>query len=429
MVISGTLALIATTVSLFGAVNTSANVVGAYQDKQLIQDSLNNMQQTQQLLQQKATQATGAQQQQMLTAAAKLSQVNSKMTELNNQVFSNSVRREGLGFAKGLLTGKASELSKIGKAAEGLISIGDAAADQVIGNNGLQGTLNNLEMQDWNAAAQAGDELDLQILILQARELTKRTKALDKEMQQLQSWYQQEAPGNTDSTEIDQQVAQIVDNNPELIQQLQGQAPAKDNQDQEQNTVANDQNNNQPADSDPKSGVGLDFLKDLAVHGKEINVTWTRADDDDSHFDSWRKHGYGYTTFSRQWDAFANREVSNVEMTMVINEDDTVSGKMKGTAFIQGHDTEIDFNLEGVFDPQSKQFNGKIVGKMKNHDTADTFVTPEKYVSDWQQSRVKRWDEEVASQFFTFHGSVDEDNRKINGYFSFFHWRKMEGEY
>jgi len=250
MVISGTLALIATTVSLFGAVNTSANVVGAYQDKQLIQDSLNNMQQTQQLLQQKATQATGAQQQQMLTAAAKLSQVNSKMTELNNQVFSNSVRREGLGFAKGLLTGKASELSKIGKVAEGLISIGDAAADQVIGNNGLQGTLNNLEMQDWNAAAQAGDELDVQILILQARELTKRTKALDKEMQQLQSWYQQEAPGNTDSTEIDQQVAQIVDNNPELIQQLQGQAPAKDNQDQEQNTVANDQNNNQPADSE-----------------------------------------------------------------------------------------------------------------------------------------------------------------------------------
>lgn len=270
MVISGTLALIATTVSLFGAVNTSANVVGAYQDKQLIQDSLNNMQQTQQLLQQKATQATGAQQQQMLTAAAKLSQVNSKMTELNNQVFSNSVRREGLGFAKGLLTGKASELGKIGKAAEGLISIGDAAADQVIGNNGLQGTLNNLEMQDWNAAAQAGDELDLQILILQARELTKRTKALDKEMQQLQSWYQQEAPGNTDSTEIDQQVAQIVDNNPELIQQLQGQAPAKDNQGQEQNTVANDQNDNQPADSE---SVEQELTKNHTVIG-----TWVGTD-------------------------------------------------------------------------------------------------------------------------------------------------------
>lgn len=270
MVISGTLALIATTVSLFGAVNTSANVVGAYQDKQLIQDSLNNMQQTQQLLQQKATQATGAQQQQMLTAAAKLSQVNSKMTELNDQVFSNSVRREGLGFAKGLLTGKASELGKIGKAAEGLISIGDAAADQVIGNNGLQGTLNNLEMQDWNAAAQAGDELDLQILILQARELTKRTKALDKEMQQLQSWYQQEAPGNTDSTEIDQQVAQIVDNNPELIQQLQGQAPAKDNQGQEQNTVANDQNDNQPADSE---SVEQELTKNHTVIG-----TWVGTD-------------------------------------------------------------------------------------------------------------------------------------------------------
>jgi hypothetical protein len=161
MVISGTLAIIATTVSLFGAVNTGANLAGAYQDKQLIQDSLNNMKATEQLLRQKANDSSGANQQEMMVAANKLSQVNSKMTELNNQIFSNSIRREGLGFAKGLVTGKAASAAEIGKLAENLVGIGDAAADQIVGNNGLQGTLDNMAIQDWNAAAQAGDELDV----------------------------------------------------------------------------------------------------------------------------------------------------------------------------------------------------------------------------------------------------------------------------
>jgi len=250
MVISGTLALIATTVSFFGAVNTSANMVGAYHDQQIIKDSLNNMQQTQVLLRQKADAATGIQKQQMLNAASKLEQVNLKMTELNNQSFMNAVRREGLGFAKGQLTGRATDLGKIGQVANSLVGIGDAAADQVVGNNSLQGRLNNMELQDWNAAAQAGDELDVQILILQARALTKRTKALDKDMQELQSWYQQETPGNTDSGVVDQQAAQIVDNNPELGQQLQDLAQVRGNDDlqPEEDTT---EDSNDAAQSDP----------------------------------------------------------------------------------------------------------------------------------------------------------------------------------
>ncbi len=229
MVISGALALIATTVSIFGAVNTSANMAGSYYDKQMISDSLNNMKATEQLLRQKANSESGIKQQEMLTTADKLGRVNSKMNELNNQAFTNSVKREGLGFVKGLVTGKAASAAGIGKVAENLIGVGDAAADQVIGNNGLQGTLDNMAMQDWNAATQAGDELDIQILILQARELTRQTQALNKDMQRMQSWYQQEAPGNTDSSEIDQQVAEIIDNSSELTQQLIDQAQIKGN--------------------------------------------------------------------------------------------------------------------------------------------------------------------------------------------------------
>lgn len=239
MIITGTLALIATTVSIFGAVNTSANMAGSYYDKQMISDSLNNMKATEQLLRQKANSESGIKQQQMLTTADKLGRVNSKMNELNNQAFTNSIKREGLGFAKGLLTGKAANAAQIGKVAENLIGVGDATADQVIGNNGLQGTLDNMAMDDWSAAAQAGDELDIQILILQARELTRQTQALNKDMQRMQSWYQQEAPGNTDSSEIDQQVAEVIDNNTELAQQLIDQAQIKGNDNTQASEVKN----------------------------------------------------------------------------------------------------------------------------------------------------------------------------------------------
>jgi hypothetical protein len=116
-------------------------------------------------------------------------------------------------------------------------------------------------------------------------------------------------------------------------------------------------------------------------------------------------------------------------MTFIINEDDSVTGTIVGTAFISGHDTEVDFQLDGVFDPQSKKFNGKIIGKIKNHDTNDKFISTDEYVANWQERRIKKWDEDVVSEFFTFHGNVDEENRKINGFFSFFHWREMEGEY
>jgi len=257
MIITGTLALIATTVSIFGAVNTSANMAGSYYDKQMIGDSLNNMKATEQLLRQKANSESGIKQQEMLTTADKLNQVNSKMTELNNQAFTNSVKREGLGFAKGLVTGKAASVSGIGKVAQNLVGVGDSMADQVIGNNGLQGTLDNMAMQDWSAAAQAGDELDLQILILQARELTRQTQALNKDMQRMQSWYQQEAPGNTDSSEIDQQVTEIIDSNTELTQQLIDQAQIKGNDSAQTSEAKNaaddvDQTETEPKVTEPK---------------------------------------------------------------------------------------------------------------------------------------------------------------------------------
>ncbi|KUK79578.1 MAG: hypothetical protein XD95_0286 [Microgenomates bacterium 39_7] len=270
MVISGTLALIATTISIFGAVNTGANMAGSYHDKQMIQDSLNNMKATEQLLRQKANDSSGLKQQEMLVTADKLGRVNSKMTELNNQVFTNSMKRESLGFAKGLITGKAAGAAGIAKVAENLMGIGDAAADQVIGNNGLQGTLNNMAMQDWNAAADAGDELDVQILILQARELTRRTKALDNDMQRLQQWYQQEPPGNTDSSEIDQQTAELVDSDAELAQQLVDQAQLK-GQDSVQPDIAADTSQD---DAQPDS----QSVEDQTPANQSVVGTWVGTD-------------------------------------------------------------------------------------------------------------------------------------------------------
>jgi hypothetical protein len=399
----------------------------------MINDSIANMRETQQLLQQKAL-TSSENQAEMMTSAAKLQQVADRMTELNNQAYTSSLRNEVAGLAKGLVAGVGG-VGKLGEVVTNAVGIGETAADQVIGNKSLSDTLSNAPMENWNAAAQAGDDLDIQILILQARQLANKAKSLDKEMAQLNSWYGNEKPRNTDSTQLDNQIAELIDANPDLAQQLADTAVLADNS---QTIADNDSNQPKPDSSqqanktqdltsDPKSGVGLDFLKDLNVHGQEIKITWTKTDGDDSHYDSWRKHGYTYITFIRQWDAFAHKETANVDISLTINPDNSVSGKMVGVTLIGGNDTNIDFKLDGVFDPQSKEFSGTITGSMVGHSTDMKSITPQQYVNNWKEKR--NWHDDVLSKCFTFHGTVDEENRKINGYFSFFHWRTMEGSY
>ncbi len=424
MVISGALAIIATTASIFGLVNTGANVAGTIHDKAMINDSIANMRETQQLLQQKAL-SSSENQAEMMTSAAKLQQVADRMTELNNQAYTSSLRNEVAGLAKGLVAGVGG-VGKLGEVVTNAVGIGETAADQVIGNKSLSDTLGNAPMENWSAAAQAGDALDVQILILQARQLAKRAKGLDKEMAELNSWYGNEQPGNTDSTQLDNQIAELVDTNPDLAQQLADTAVLADNN-QAKPDSPQQANKTQDLVSDPKSGVGLDFLKDLNVHGQEIKINWTRADGDDSHYDAWRKHGYTYVAFIRQWDAFAHKETTNVRASLVINPDNSVSGTMAGVTLIGGSDTDINFELDGTFDPQTKEFNGIITGSMVGHSTDMKSITPQQYIKNWKEKR--NWHDDVLSKCFTFHGTVDEENRKINGYFSFFHWRTMEGSY
>jgi len=264
MIISGTLALIATTISIFGLVNTGVNVAGAVHDQNMISESLDNMKDTQKLLQEKAESATGKNKEEMLVAAGKLEQINSQMKKLNNEALKGALRNEAAGVVKGLLVG-AGGASKLGDVAEQVVGIGTSVADQSIGNKGLSNALGNAEMDRWKTAAEAGDSLDVQILILQARALADKTKGLDKEMKDITKWYDKEKPGNTDSTKLDQQIAELVDENKELAEKLKDTAVLKSDE-KDADDVAQV--------SDPKSGVGLDFLKDIGKEETSIIGEW-----------------------------------------------------------------------------------------------------------------------------------------------------------
>lgn len=89
-------------------------------------------------------------------------------------------------------------------------------------------------------------------------------------MQQLQSWYQQEAPGNTDTADVDQQVAQLVNNNPELYQQLQAQTQLKGSDSSQPDVAVDDSSIDQEPDLEPAS-------KETQVNRSVIG-TWVGTD-------------------------------------------------------------------------------------------------------------------------------------------------------
>lgn len=409
MIISGTLALIATTISIFGVTNMSANIVGANSDKSMINESLQNMQQTQQLLEAKAQSATGANKEQMLIAAGKLKQVNTKMTELNNQAFKGAVRNEVAGFAKGILTG-AGGASKLGDVAKNLIDIGSAVSDQAIGNKSLTNTLGNADMSSWTA----GDALDVQILILQARELANKTKSMNKEMNEMKSWYENEKPGNTDSTTLDNLVVKIVSSDPDLTEQI---AEIK---------TSEDKNDTEPVVSDPKSGVGLDFLKDYDFNGYDIPVkmAYDILGTEDPNQASITKRDYKSLNSQQiTWDTW-QKDDTNLNIILTINKDNTVNGKLTG----HREPMDYDLNFEGIFNPEDKTFSGKLTGKLRS-SSSKPYLTTDEFSKDRWTFDGEYKPGEYVDEYFTFNGEVDTENKKVWGYFCVVDWMFMEGNY
>lgn len=414
MIISGTLAIIATTATLFGLVNTGANVAGAVHDQAMINESLQNMQQTQQLLQNKAQSATGENKQEMLVAANKLKQVNSRMTELNAQAYTSALRNQAAGLAKGLVAGVGG-VGKLGEVATNAVGIGETAADQVIGNKSLSNTLGNAEMASWQAATEAGDALDVQILILQARELTKKAKNLDKDMQAMKDWYDNEPVGNTDSSSIDQMAVDLIANNPDLAIE-----PVLASDLTETTDGKSDQ-------SDPRSGVGLDFLKKYDFEGYDIPVkmSYDILGTDDPNTSTFTKMPEkNLRSQEITWDSYG-KDRTDLDIVLTINKDNSVTGKIAGS---HGGVADYDLNFDGSFNPKDQTFSGKLTGNIKDQHFGKFVTTAEykQYLNSYDgQYRLSPYDDE----FFTFHGEVDPENKKVWGYYCTRGWMFMEGTY
>lgn len=413
MIISGTLAIIATTTTLFGLVNSGVNVAGAVHDQTMINESLQNMQQTQQLLQQKAQSTTGANKQEMLIAANKLKQVNSRMSELNAQAYTSALRNEAAGLAKGLVAGVGG-VGKLGEVASNAVGIGETAADQVIGNKSLSNTLGNAEMDRWQSATEAGDALDVQILILQARELAKKTKDLNKDMQTMKDWYENEKPGNTDSSAIDQMAVNLITDNPDLaIEPILAVDLAETSEDQ------NEQ-------SDPRSGVGLDFLKKYDFNGYDVPVkmSYDILGTDDPSAASFTKRDYKSLNSEQiTWDTYG-KDHTNLDITLTINKGNTVTGKIIGNRA----GADYDLNFEGTFNPKDQTFSGKLTGKLRSRNSKP-YLTADEFKKDRGTFDGVYKPSQYADEYFTFHGEVDPKNKKVWGYFCVVDWMFMEGTY
>lgn len=428
MIISGTLAIIATTATIFGLVSSGANVAGTIHDKNMINESLQNMHETQQLLQEKARNATGQKQQEMLVAADKLGQVNQRMKELNNEAYTSALRNEAAGLAKGLLTSVGgADVVKLGEVANNAVGIGQTAADQVIGHKGLSDALGNAQMDRWTQATKAGDSLDVQILILQARELAKKAKNLDKDMQKMKDWYDNEKPGNTDSSKVDQMAIDLIENNPDLA--IDPVLAA------DMTSTPTSKPTDPPVDrSDPKSGVGLDFLKeyDSNVYGKKISFYADLAPSSASIYDNASDQQLrSIDNLHKQWD-YGLRDDFDLDVEMTFNKDNTITGKMVGSEYIYNNFYNVNFTVEGKYNPKDNTFEGKIIGTLV--DNSGNSYT----VDSYKQKLIKRFSEfknmeatikNVQEEDFTFKGVINQKNRQVDGFFSFYHWHIMEGDY
>lgn len=101
-------AILATVSAVFtvsGYANNAAGLVNLQYDQEVVQESLTNMQETQQLLLEKAKQETDpAKRRSKLLAAKKLGQTHQDLDRLQSELVVKTVRKEAAGLAKNLLS-------------------------------------------------------------------------------------------------------------------------------------------------------------------------------------------------------------------------------------------------------------------------------------------------------------------------------------
>ena len=200
------LAVIASVFTVAGYVSSATNAVNIHYDQTTVQQSLNQMDETQKLLREKALNETDPiKKAQKLAIANKLNQTHDKLSTLQTQLVQKAVKKEVLGLTKALATG-----------VNDAVAVTVSGADTVIG---LKSTSPNAvdDVTLWRAYAKSGDGLDVAIAKVKTRQLLSDTKKLNNELASMvQALQNQEKAKQIDNQAYEHKLITTINNHPEL---------------------------------------------------------------------------------------------------------------------------------------------------------------------------------------------------------------------
>ena len=188
-------------------ISAGVNTINLAYDQSIVADSLTQMNDTANQLKQKAMSEPDPDlREQKLLVAQKLSQTQTQLSGLQNQILVNGARKEALALSKSIISGSL----------DGTIGIVDSIADQAVAAKGEH----NSKVSDvtiWSKLAKSSESLDAEILKIKTRRTLQDLSAVNDELANMvRSFQDQEKQGQLDSDQFEEKIGELIESKPEL---------------------------------------------------------------------------------------------------------------------------------------------------------------------------------------------------------------------
>lgn len=196
--------LILGTMTVMGVITAGANTAGTIHDKQIIDESLWEMQETVEQLQLQADQEIDPEKKRAkLRIAESLANTNDVLTEFNESSYKRNLSKEAFGLAKWLLSPGVEKISDF-------VDIWDTAVQTALAAKWAYSDWPDTDTKIWKNLANTSNDAEVAILIAKARQLTKETKQLNKELWDFSQRFRDEEKGKISSKELEKELGEAI---------------------------------------------------------------------------------------------------------------------------------------------------------------------------------------------------------------------------
>lgn len=164
-------------------VNVAGNTTNLAYDKEVVGESLAQMEETARILKEKAQEEQDPDKRaQKLLIAEKLSQTHEKMDTLQDQMIVRTARKEFANLVKGTVVGNLDRISQIGELGGQIAGTIDGSIDTAVSIRAAttKGTVDDITM--WKTIAKSGEGIDVEIAKVKARVQAKELSSLNDDL-------------------------------------------------------------------------------------------------------------------------------------------------------------------------------------------------------------------------------------------------------